>query len=257
MITFKINKNHIYFLLLLFIISSCVPKKKLLYLKEQKKNKIQDEYTNIRPEKTIQPFDNIYIKVSSIDEKTANIFGNQGRMASSTDINLISYTVNQSGYINFPFVGEIYVKGLTLQEAQQKIEAEVSEYLTNISITVKFVNNTVAVLGEVERPGEYPFYRDQITIFQALSYAGGFNDYGNKQKVILIREARNKINYHYIDLTDKNIVSSEFYYIIPNDVIVVKPINAKFRNLSLVNLPIFLTTITTVITIYLLFYRQN
>lgn len=239
------------------MISSCVPKKKLLYLKEQKKNKIQDEYVNIRPEKTIQPFDNIYIKVSSIDEKTANIFASQSNMGSESNINLLSYTVNQSGYINFPFVGEIFVKGLTLQEAQQKVETDVSEYLTNISITVKFVNNTVAVLGEVVRPGEYPFYRDQITIFQALSYAGGFTDYGDKQKIILIREARNKINYHYIDLTDKNIVSSEFYYIIPNDVIVVKPINAKFRNLSLVNVPIFLTTITTLITIYLLFYRQN
>ncbi len=53
---------------------SCVPKKKLIYLQDQKDDEIQDEYVNIRPEKTIQPFDNIYIKVSSIDEKTAEYF---------------------------------------------------------------------------------------------------------------------------------------------------------------------------------------
>jgi len=208
------------------ILSSCIPKKKLLYLQEQKKNEVQDIYVNVRPEKTIQPFDNIYIKVSSIDEKTANIFAEQTAQGSESNINLLSYTISQSGYINFPFVGEIYVKGLTLQDAQKAIEKEVSQYLTNISITVKFVNNSVAVLGEVRSPGEYSFYRDQITVFQAISY---------------------------LDLTDKSIVSSEFYYIIPNDVLVVKPINAKFRNLSMVNWPIFLTTITTAVTLYLLF----
>jgi len=73
----------------------------------------------------------------------------------------------------------------------------------------------------------------------------------------LIRESKNKINYHYLDLTDKEIVASDFYYIIPNDVIVVKPINAKFRNLSLVNWPIFLTAITTLATVYLLFYNTQ
>ena len=109
------------------------------------------------------------------------------------DINIVSYTVNQDGYIVFPFVGEINVQGLKLQEARQKIEAEVGQYLPNISITVKFVNNTVAILGEVTRPGEYVFYRDQITIFQALSLAGDFRDYGDKKNVILIREIKNKI----------------------------------------------------------------
>ncbi|OQX72520.1 MAG: hypothetical protein B6D61_13595 [Bacteroidetes bacterium 4484_249] len=226
LIKFKISKTQIYTLLLMVILSSCIPKKKLLYLQEQKKNEVQDIYVNVRPEKTIQPFDNIYIKVSSIDEKTANIFAEQTAQGSESNINLLSYTISQSGYINFPFVGEIYVKGLTLQDAQKAIEKEVSQYLTNISITVKFVNNSVAVLGEVRSPGEYSFYRDQITVFQAISY---------------------------LDLTDKSIVSSEFYYIIPNDVLVVKPINAKFRNLSMVNWPIFLTTITTAVTLYLLF----
>jgi polysaccharide export outer membrane protein len=242
-------------MVLIVVASSCIPKRKLLYVQETKKDRDINEYTNVRPEKLIQPFDNIYIKVSSIDEKTNDIFSQQGQMASASNIDLISYTVNESGYINFPFVGEIYVKGMTLQDAQKKIEEDVGQYLTHISITVKFVNNTVSVLGEVRAPGEHIFYRDQITIFQAFSLAGGFSDYGDKEKVVLIREAKNKVNYYYLDLTEKEIVSSEFYYIIPNDVLIVKPINAKFRNLSLINVPIFLTTISTFITIYLLFYR--
>lgn len=234
--------------------ASCIPKKKLLYLQDSEDTKYKNDYANLRPEKTIQPFDNLHIQVSSIDEKTANIFGSQGRSTSQTDINLLSYTVNQNGFITFPFVGEILVQGLKLQEAREKIEAEVGEYLTNVSITVKFVNNSVAVLGEVARPGEYVFFRDQITIFQALSLAGDFRDYGDKHNVILIREIKNKISYHIIDLTDKNIVSSDFYYIIPNDVIVVKPVNAKFRNLSLVNVPLVLSSISTLVSLALLAY---
>ena len=253
------NRRHILLILILisfFINFSCVSRKKLVYLQDQKKEERIDEYVNIRPEKKIQPIDNIYIKVSSIDEKTASIFADQSRMT-GTNIDLISYTVDQSGYINFPFVGVIYVKDLTINEAQQKIENEVSQYLSNISIIVKFVNNTVAVLGEVRSPGEYTFYKDQITIFQALSFANGFSDFGNKTNLILIREVKNKINYHYLDLTDKNIVASKYYYIIPNDIIVVKPVRQKFRNLSPVNWQIVLTTLTTAATLYLLFYRPN
>ncbi len=251
------SRNLIFLMVLLLIVSSCIPKKKLLYVRDTKDNKDINEYVNVRPEKKIQPFDNIYIRISSIDEKTNDVFSNQTRMASQADINLVSYTVNQSGYIDFPFVGEIYVKELTLQDAMKEIEKEVSQYLPDISVTVKYVNNTVSVIGEVRMPGEHIFYRDQITIFQAFSLAGGFSDYGDMQTVTLIREANNKINYYYLDLTDKAIVSSEFYYIIPNDVLIVKPINAKFRNLSLINVPIFLTTITTFITLYFLFYRPN
>lgn len=249
----KLSKNNLFFLIaLLFLISSCIPKKKLQYTHDQKQKELKNSYVNVRPQKTIQPFDNVYIQVSSLDQRTNDMFSISGT-GSDANINLISYTVNQSGYVDFPFVGSIYVKDMTIQEARDAIEKEVSEYLSNVSISIKFVNNSVSVLGEVRSPGEYPFYRDQITIFQAISFAHGFTDYGDKHQVILIRESDNKINYHYLDLTNKNIVESEYYYLIPNDAIIVRPVNAKFRNLSLNNLPIFLTTITTAATLYLLF----
>jgi polysaccharide export outer membrane protein len=234
---------------------SCVPRKKLIYSRQTKKDIELNEYVNIRTQKTIQPFDNLYVKVNSIDEKTQKVFSESAN-ALGTNVDLVSYTVSQSGYINFPFVGEIYVKDLTLLEAQDAIERLVSEYLNNISISVKFINNTVSVVGEVKTPGVHKFYTDQLTIFQALSLAGDISDYGDKTNVTLVRETNNKIHYHYLDLTAKNVVESPHYYIIPNDVIIVKPIRAKFRNLSLVNIPVFLTTITTAATLYLIFNNQ-
>ena len=145
---------------------SCIPKKKLTYLIHNKDNQAINEYINIRPEKRIQPYDNIYINVSSIDEKTANIFENQNRNAGGINVDLISYTVDNAGFINFPFVGEIYIKNLTLAEAQKRIEDEVSQYLSNISINVKFINNRVAVLGEVQDPVNTLFTGTRLQFFK-------------------------------------------------------------------------------------------
>ena len=240
----------------IIIFSSCVPKYKLLYLQDQKKDEVVNEYVNIRPIKAIESFDNIFIAVNSTDERTARIFGGEQTAMSRDYLSLISYTVDKDGFIFFPFVGQIHVKGLTLAKAQEKIEAEVGQYLNNISISVKFVNNTITVLGEVNRPGEYAFFEDQVSIFQAIGFASGFSDYGDKTDVILIREQEDMVRYFYLDLTDKDIVASEYYYLIPNDVVVIKPIKAKFRSLQVLNWPLILTTLTTFITIYLLFYNN-
>ncbi len=227
-----------------------------MYFSEKEKEPPVNEFTIKRTVKTIQPFDNLYIWVTSIDEKTQKVFTTSSSL-SSDYINIVSYIVDKDGYINFPFVGQINLRGLTLQEAKTKIQEKAGEYFPKIEITVKFVNNKVTVLGEVARPGAYSFAKDQLTIFEALGLAGGATIYGKKNKVILIREKDNKVNYNYLDLTKKDIVSSDYYFIIPNDIIVIKPVKARFRSLNLLNWSLVLSTITTGVTLYLIFYKNN
>ncbi len=252
------HSYRILFLLLIgsLVLSSCSSRKRLMYFSEKEKDPPVNEFSIVRPVKTIQPFDNIYIWVTSTEEKNQKIFSTSSSM-SNDYINLISYTVNSDGYIDFPFVGLIYVKDMTLQQAKEHILEQVGLYLSDISITVKFVNNKVSVLGEVARPGAYSFAKDQLTIFEAIGLAGGATIYGKKNEVVLIREKGNKINYHYLDLTKKDIVSSDYYFIIPNDIIVIKPVKARFRTLNLLNWSLVLSTITTAVTLYLLFYKNN
>jgi len=250
------NKITIVLFIGVLMLSSCSSRKRLMYFSEKEKDSPINEFNITRPVKTIQPFDNLYIWVTSTQEKNQKIFSTSSSM-SSDYINLVSYIVNSDGNIDFPFVGQIYVKDMTLEKAKEYIQTEVSNYLDDISITVKFVNNKVSVLGEVARPGAYSFAKDQLTIFEALGLAGGATIYGKKNEVILIREKDKKINYHYLDLTKKDIVSSDYYFIIPNDVIIIKPVKARFRTLNLLNWSLVLSTITTAITLYLLFYRKN
>lgn len=253
-------KTNIIIKYLIVIISSlsffsCVPQEKLKYVQNETTSQLKSSYNHVRPIKRIQPFDNLYIKVLSIEAETARIFSNETvTNGPGMDINLISYTVNEKGFIDFPFVGEIAVSNLTLKEAKEKIEAELSQYLSNTSITIKFVNSNITVLGEVKVQGEFPYFKEQLNIFQAIGFAGGMTDYGDKSKITLIREEGNTIRYHLVDLTDKKVIETEYFYLQPNDIVIVEPIQTKFRNLRTFNYSTLLATATTLVTV-LYFFR--
>jgi polysaccharide biosynthesis/export protein len=235
-------------ILIIFLISSCIPTQKLKYTINNENS--PDKYSNDRSEKTIQPYDYLYIKLYSLDEKT-NIIFNSDNQSFGQNEQLISYAVNGKGYINFPFIGDIYVKDLTIDKAKIMIENEINKYLTNVSVRLRFVGNKVTVLGEVNVPGSHTFYDEKINVFQALSLAGDVANFGDKTKVTLIRELNNNITYKTIDLTKKDIVASEYYYMLPNDILIVDPVKAKYRSLHDYNLVyLMLSTLTTALLIY-------
>ncbi len=241
--------NKIYIaLIVLYILSSCVPQKNLKYVQNvfDQNNNV---FTNERQAKTIQPDDFLYIQVLSVDDKTASIFSNSTSLMTNMDINTISYQINNEGYLEFPFVGQILLKDLTLKEAKTKIESALSQYVSNISVNLKFVNNSITLLGEVGRQGRYTFPTDQVSVFDALGLAGGIGDYGDRSKVILVRETNGQIEYRTLDLTDKKIASSVNYYLKPNDILIVEPIKARYSGLRQYGLEsLILSTVTGIVS---------
>ncbi|NBC81812.1 MAG: hypothetical protein GVY19_00370 [Bacteroidetes bacterium] len=228
----------------LIIQSSCVSKEKLEYFSIEEID-TEQEYKSTKAKKVIQPYDKLYIKVYSLDEQVNNLFTNE-RIGGNTDLNLISYTVSDSGYVDFPFVGKVMVAGMNIDQAKTKFENEINKYLPNSSVIVRFVGNTLTVVGEVTRPGEYPYYDDKVNIFQAIGFAGGVSQYGDKSEITIVREYDDKILYKKLDLTKANVVESDYYYLLPNDIIVVEPIKAKYRSyrdFALISL--ILSTIST------------
>jgi polysaccharide biosynthesis/export protein len=214
--------------IILMFLSSCAPVEKLKYVADAGPGSIKNDYYNDRSEKTIQPYDYLYIKIFSLDEKTNNIFNERSY---NVENELISYAVDDKGDIIMPFIGEINVKNLTINEARVKVEKSLGVYLNNISVVVRFVSNKVTILGEVSNPGQHSFYDEKVTVFQALGFAGGSSTYGDLTNVTLVREKDNIIKYFYLDLTKKNIASSEYYYLLPNDILIINPIKAKYRDL--------------------------
>lgn len=251
------QKIFIYTFFVSLFLGSCVPYKKLIYLQDDPDNP-KDVFHSKREGKTIQPGDKLYITVYSIDEKTASLFANRIYSGREESVSLYSYSVNEEGNINFPFCGLVNLKNLNLIEAQSKIEEELGRYVASVTITVRFVGNNVFILGEVNRPGAHPFYDEKINILEAISYAGGVTTFGDKSELTLIREINDSVSYHKLDLTNRNITESEFYYLMPNDIIIISATKANYRayrDLGLVST--VLSSITTAIAVISLFIRSN
>jgi polysaccharide biosynthesis/export protein len=243
---FIIHKLLFFSCLIIFIlifISSCAPVRKLKYVDDSATGTVKNDFINDRSEKTIQPYDYLYIKIFSLDEKTNNIFNERSYNVTNE---LLSYSVDDLGNITLPFIGDINVKDLTINDARIKIEDALSKRLNNISIIVRYVSNKITILGEVLNPGQHDFYDEKVTIFQALGFAGGTSGYGDLSHVTLLREKDNVIKYYYLDLTKKNIASSEYYYLLPNDILIINPIKAKYRELRDYALNITGTVLTSI-----------
>jgi polysaccharide biosynthesis/export protein len=244
-------KNHFYTLnsiciiisMIALVLSSCAPVEKLKYVADAGPGSVKNDFKNERSEKTIQPYDYLYIKIFSLDEKTNSIFNERNY---SVENELISYAVDGKGDITLPFIGQVNVMNLTINQAREKVEKSLSIYLNNISVIVRFVSNKVTVLGEVASPGQHAFYDEKVTIFQAIGFAGGASSYGNLSNVTLVREKDNIIKYYYLDITKKNIASSEYYYLLPNDVLIINPIKAKYREIRDYPLSLTATMLTSI-----------
>ena len=89
------------------------------------------------------------------------------------------------------------------------------------------VNFNITILGEVRRPGKFKVYQDQINIFEAVAMAGDLTDFAARSQVKLVRQTEDGYRIYNIDLTRDNIIASEFYQIMPNDILYIEPLKIK------------------------------
>ena len=183
------------------------------------------------------PKDLISIVVSSKNPELAALFNlpkvsyQAGSATSneSTANQILGYTVDSGGNIDFPVLGSIHVAGLSKEQLASMIkERLVKESLVNDAVvTVDLLNLKISVLGEVKNPGKYSIDRDQITLLEAISMAGDLTIYGKRNGIMIIREADgNRITYK-MDLRSSETFSSPAYYLRQNDVIYVEPNNTR------------------------------
>jgi len=236
-----------------------VTHKKLTYLKDigQLDSYVtpeSDARTSVTPsEYRIIPYDNLFIRVITPDPQWSSLFnimpvGSSGSFTQES-ASLFGYPVDVEGNIEIPFVGKIVAAGKTLSELKVELDSTFKNYLTDAAITVKLVNNSISLLGEVRTPGRYPLTKDRINIFEALSMAGDLSEFGNRQKLKLIRPSPYGPIVKEFTLSDRSILSSEFYYVMPNDIIYIEPSRGRMfaHNTSIYSL--LLSTVTTALVI--------
>lgn len=236
------------FIIMIFT-ASCVPVNQLNYFNDI--NDLAEPEVNPREQKLIMPFDKLYVKVISIDPQINQIFSTAEEMRSGGENGLLGYPVDEAGNIYFPFVGKINVVSLTLFQASEKIQKALSDYVSKPSIVVKYIDNQITVMGEVQRQGVYSFTQDKLTIYEAIGLGGGLTRFGDRKKVILVRNEGDKIMHYRLNLSNSKIDRKDHYYIIPNDVIIVEPLNAISSSYQNITYTTILSSVTTLIAVLL------
>lgn len=250
------------YIMVIFLITSCVSQKKVLYLQIKEKSDTAREYANnLDLQYKVQPRDNLFIKINSLDDKTYQFFNKQGGTSAymndfTTDASIFlnSYSINEEGNIDLPILGKIYVKDLTITEVKNTIQKLIDEYLKETTVTVKLVNFNVTVMGEVTRPGEYKIYQDRINLFEAISLAGDMTEYANRIQVQLVRQTKSRSKIHYLDLTSDKILASEYFYLMPNDIVYVSPLGLKRYGFTQFPYATVLTALTALTSLILVIY---
>lgn len=244
---------------------SCISTKQLTYLQEDEEKvdsimairKVQEPYR-------LQVNDLLSIRVKSIDQEEVSIFNpvNDSDLNATGEERLYyeGFVVNQHGNIRVPSFGELQVLGYTVEEVRQKIEERLLKDFfkeeANIFVTVKLAGIRYTINGEINSPGSTILYRDEVTIMEAIANNGDIKVTGDRSNVVVIRQYPLGQKVHHIDLTDINSMNSPYYYVQPNDLILINPLPQKSSGFGITGLSSFTTAlalITATTTTILLF----
>ncbi len=238
-------------ILISLMVWSCVPQRRITYVQNQEEGSLSEEanmyFIEEELETTINIGDELYVKVTSADENSTAF--NETSNAQVYDPTVISYTVDENGRIKLPYIKSVKIEGLTILQASDFIEEELSQFLYLPSVFIKYVNNKITILGEVNQPGVYVFNYKTVNILQALGYAKDISIFGDKKKVMIIREEGDYRSKHEVDLTSNDLLSSPYYMLQTNDIIYVDPLKRKKWAMSEVPYSLILSIVSLSIVV--------
>jgi polysaccharide export outer membrane protein len=165
---------------------------------------------------------------------------------------LYGYDVKKDGNILLPVIGVVPVEGKTLEETRKILQEEFGKSYKNATVECKLLSFKFTVIGEVRAPGTYVNYNNYLTVLEAVGRAGGVDDYGRRDKILVVRSVEGGIKTFSLNLQDKKLLSSEAYFLLPNDVIIVEPESRKIFNLNLPTISFVISTAASLLTTTLL-----
>ncbi len=252
----KTRLFYILFFSVLLLLSSCIPQKNLLLMQYDKL--IDSTYATTFEGKQfedtiyrIQPNDYLYISVTSVEKPITQFVEPVAviNYLNSENQALVGYHVYDDGTIYFPYVGLIPLGGLTIREARDTLKVHVAQLVGRCRIEVTLINNTIYMLGEFVKQGTYNMTRNKLTIFEAISLAGGLTDYAKRNRIKVLRNEHGEKKMYVIDLRSGNLIGKNMFYVYPNDLIYAEPMRAKSIGIT----PTFsLAVLTTLITFAIL-----
>jgi polysaccharide export outer membrane protein len=183
-------------IILALIVLTMVP---LAYPQDDKEKKqAQPEWITVSESYVIGPEDVLYIHVWKEEALSRAV------------------PVRMDGKISLPLIDDIQAAGYTARQLKEVLTKRLKEFIDNpnVSVTVTEANSyKVYVSGQVRTPGVYRL-RSETTLLQIIPMAGGFTDWANQKKILIIRKEDGKerrviVNYKKIvkgDAPESNII---------------------------------------------------
>jgi polysaccharide export outer membrane protein len=253
-------------ILLAFIFTSCIPLKDVKYIQPDEKLKLNEngmiEYS--RPVYHLQVNDMINIRVSSRDglklqelSDYSSTPGTEAGGASATQGKGVR--IQEDGHIELPRIGKIYLLNATLEEARNKIESRFYEIYEEsaafIEVIMPGINFTI--VGE-SGSGNYQVPQYDFNLLEAFAMAGDLTPMADRNNIQILRTTPEGTQRAVVDITKESVMNSEYFWLQPNDIIVVNPRRQKQWGIGLNPIQTVTTIfggITAVIGIYFFFKK--
>ncbi len=245
-----------YFILSLFVVSffACVPVKDRQYLQGSSSSEIdyQTKYVEYR----LKSEDILQIKVFTTTSDEFNYIRLAQQQLSGGDPLLSGFVVDDDGNIELPVVGKVKVNGMTINEAQERISLVLKTGgLEKPKVVIKILSFQYTVLGEVNNPGLFNNYTGKINILEALAQSGDFTDFADRKNVKIVRYENNNARVLNVNVLDRAILGNPYFYIQPNDQIIVDPLKAVNGRTAQQNVAVSLSILASVASVALLIER--
>jgi len=205
----------------------------------------------------IKPDDILAITITSLNKETNDIInfnninplltttfpGQSGSMRGQP----LGFLVDKEGGVEMPMIGKVNLLGMRTDQAAEMVRKEVEKILKNPSVNIRFLNHKFSVLGEVARPGVFNLLDDRTTLPEALAMAGDLTAFGNRKNVMLIRDYEGDREIVRINLSNKDIFHSKYYYLRNGDLLYVEPLPSKgtYAEQKVQLAPIYMSAIST------------
>jgi polysaccharide biosynthesis/export protein len=251
------SKHFLFLFLIIITFSSCYNTR---YINKSYEIPVHviEEYKLQSSDYKLQPYDYLYVSVKSTNTEINELYESISSTFSGNNSNnganffLTGYLISDSGYVFIPTLGEVMVKGKTIEEARGIIGNKFDEILTDAVVNVRLTSFNVTFLGEVTKTGHIPFYREKVNILEGIGSVGGITNFGNMRKVKIIRHQDSVMQVYEIDLSNKNLISQKNFFLHPNDIVYVPPRRIKDISTFVRDYSTFITLFTSTVTTTLL-----
>ena len=225
---------------LFLLVGACTSQKKLAYLNNLPETGGEQYFPMEIPDYKIQNRDVLYITLKAMDPEGeikdflggASSTVNMSYMGSTGGGYLWGYNVNKDGNIILPVLGEVKVEGRTIDETRIFLQEGFNKSYKNAIVECKLLSFKFTVIGEVNAPGTYTNFSNYLTVLEAVGQAGGINDNGRRDKLMVVRPVSGGTKTYTLNLQDKSLLSNEAYFLLPNDVVIAVPEKRKIFNIN-------------------------